>query len=122
MTMPTIHHVQVAIPAGGEEQGRRFYGELLGFAELPKPASLQARGGVWFATGNGQLHLGVDPAFRPAEKAHVGFQVTGLAALRERLAAAGCRTADDEPLAGYARFFVQDPFGNRLELLEWIPD
>jgi catechol 2,3-dioxygenase-like lactoylglutathione lyase family enzyme len=118
MTMPTVHHVQVAIPAGGEEQARRFYGDLLGFAELPKPANLQARGGVWFETGNLQFHLGVDPAFRPAEKAHVAFQVAGLSALRERLTAAGYPTADDEPLAGYDRFFVKDPFGNRLEVLE----
>jgi catechol 2,3-dioxygenase-like lactoylglutathione lyase family enzyme len=116
--MPSIDHVQVAIPAGGEAAGRRFYGDLLGFAELPKPANLQGRGGVWFATGNLQLHLGVDPVFRPAEKAHVAFQVRGLAALRARLAAAGYAVADDEPLDGYQRFYVHDPFGNRMELLE----
>jgi catechol 2,3-dioxygenase-like lactoylglutathione lyase family enzyme len=118
MSTSHIHHVQIAIPAGGESEGRRFYGALLGFVELPKPANLQARGGVWFATGNLEFHLGVDPAFRPAEKAHVAFQVTGLAALRERLVAAGFPVADDEPLAGYDRFFVNDPFGNRMELLE----
>jgi catechol 2,3-dioxygenase-like lactoylglutathione lyase family enzyme len=118
MTRPSIHHVQVAIPAGGEAEGRHFYGSLLGFVELPKPANLQGRGGVWFATGNLQLHLGVDPAFRPAEKAHVAFQVPGLAALRARLLAAGCAVVDDEPLDGYQRFYVRDPFGNRMELLE----
>ena len=116
--MATIHHVQVAIPAGGEAAGRGFYGALLGFTELPKPANLQGRGGVWFATGNLQLHLGVDAAFRPAEKAHVAFQVRGLAALRARLVAAGYAVADDEPLDGYQRFYVHDPFGNRMELLE----
>jgi catechol 2,3-dioxygenase-like lactoylglutathione lyase family enzyme len=108
----------MAIPAGGEERARRFYGEVLGLAELPKPANLVRRGGVWFATGNLPLHLGVDPAFRPAEKAHVAFQVSGLVAVRQRLEAAGFPTVDDEPLAGYQRFYVSDPFGNRVELLE----
>ncbi|MBA2753874.1 MAG: VOC family protein [Chloroflexia bacterium] len=114
----TIHHVQVAIPAGGEERARAFYGELLGFREVPKPANLRARGGIWFAAGALQLHLGVDMAFRPAEKAHVAYQVSGLRALRNRLTATGYEPVDDEPLAGYDRFYVNDPFGNRLELLE----
>ena len=118
MTVPTIHHVQVAMPAGGEERARRFYGDVLGFAEVPKPENLRRRGGVWFATGSLQLHLGVDPAFRPARKAHVAFQVTGLPALRARFAAAGYATIDDEPLLGYRRFYSDDPFGNRIELLE----
>jgi catechol 2,3-dioxygenase-like lactoylglutathione lyase family enzyme len=118
MPVPRIHHVQVAIPAGGEEQARQFYGVSLGFAEVPKPANLQRRGGVWFDTANLQLHLGVDHAFRPAEKAHVAFEVNGLADLRGRLAAAGYATIDDEPLAGYQRCYVTDPFGNRIELLE----
>ncbi len=115
---PRIHHVQVAIPAGGEDRARRFYGALLGFDEVEKPANLRQRGGVWFMTGNLQLHLGVDKAFRPAEKAHVAFEVIGLAALRQRLTEAGYTVADDEPLPGYNRCYVDDPFGNRTELLE----
>jgi catechol 2,3-dioxygenase-like lactoylglutathione lyase family enzyme len=117
-TAPTIDHVQIAIPAGGEEQARRFYGAFLGLKEIEKPANLQNRGGVWFRTGNVHLHLGVDPAFRPAERAHVAFRVTGLAATRRRLEAAGYIVAEDEPLPGFDRFYVKDPFGNRLELLE----
>ncbi len=118
MTMSSIHHVQVAIPAGGEDAARRFYGEILGLVETEKPANLRKRGGVWFRTGSLELHLGVDAAFRPAKKAHVAFQVTELAAIRERLTAGGYTTVEDEPLAGYNRFYVDDPFGNRTELLE----
>ena len=115
---PSIHHVQVAIPAGGEDRARAFYGDLLGLAEIPKPENLRARGGVWYMAGALQLHLGVDRAFRPAEKAHVAFRVTGLDAYRERLATAGHQPVEDEPLVGYRRFYVTDPFGNRIELLE----
>jgi catechol 2,3-dioxygenase-like lactoylglutathione lyase family enzyme len=117
-TVPLIDHVQIAVPAGGEEQARRFYGAVLGLKEIEKPANLRKRGGVWFMTGNVHLHLGVDPAFRPAEKAHVAFQVSGLAAIRGRLEAAGYTVAEDEPLPGIDRLYVKDPFGNRMELLE----
>ncbi len=115
---PGIHHVMVAMPVGGEKQARRFYGVLLGLEEIEKPASLRGRGGVWFMTGNLQLHLGVDPDFRPAEKAHVAFEVAGLAGVRRQLGAVGYDATDDEPLPGFDRCYVKDPFGNRVELLE----
>lgn len=114
----SIHHVQVAIPADGETRAREFYGTLLGLEEIAKPPNLQQRGGVWFQTGNLQLHLGVDRSFHPAEKAHVALQVVDLPSLVQRLAAAGYSTTEDEPLPGFARCYVNDPFGNRTELLE----
>jgi len=91
---------------------------LLGLEEIEKPVNLRRRGGVWFMTGNLQLHLGVAPDFRPAEKAHVAFEVADLVGVRRRLAAAGYDAADDEPLPGFDRCYVKDPFGNRVELLE----
>ena len=118
MSPPSMHHVQVAMPAGGEEAARRYYGGLLGFTEIAKSDLLRRRGGVWFGTGNLELHLGVDPDCRRARKAHVTFRVANLAALRERLAAAGRPCREDEPLPGYRRFCVDDPFGNRTELIE----
>jgi catechol 2,3-dioxygenase-like lactoylglutathione lyase family enzyme len=118
MAVPSIHHVQIAIPAGGEDAARRFYADVLGLTEIEKPENLRARGGVWFGTGTLQLHLGVDPAFTPATKAHVAFQVSDIAAVRDRCEAAGHATRDDEPLPGYRRFYVDDPFGNRVELLQ----
>jgi catechol 2,3-dioxygenase-like lactoylglutathione lyase family enzyme len=115
--IPCIHHVLIGIPAGGEDLGRAFYGGLLGFAEVAKPANLASRGGCWFQTGNLQLHLGVDQDFAPATKAHVAFEVDDLDAVRNRLASSGIAIVVDEPLPGYERFYVADPFGNRVELL-----
>ncbi len=86
--------------------------------EIEKPANLRGRGGVWFMTSNLQLHVGVDPDFHPAEKAHVAFEVDELAGVRLRLGVAGYDATDDEPLPGYDRCYVKDPFGNRMELLE----
>ena len=112
-----IDHVQVAAPPGCEGDARRFFGDVLGLPELPKPEPLAARGGVWFACGDGELHVGVDEAFVPARKAHPAFRVRDLAAVRERLAAAGHDPRDDAEIPGVARFYVDDPFGNRLEFV-----
>jgi GNAT superfamily N-acetyltransferase len=110
-----IDHVQVAAPAGGEDAARAFYGTLLGLPEVPKPEPLRACGGVWFAVGDQELHVGIDGAFAPARKAHPALAVPcagDLSVLAARLEAAGRELAWDGP-----RFYVDDPFGNRLELL-----
>ena len=107
--------MQVAAPAGCEEEARAFYGGVLGLPELAKPPALAARGGCWFEAGAQQLHVGVEAEFAPARKAHPGFVVDDLEALRARLAEAGQEPRDDETIPGTRRFYAEDPFGNRLE-------
>ncbi|MGY4399119.1 catechol 2,3-dioxygenase-like lactoylglutathione lyase family enzyme [Sphingomonas sp. UYAg733] len=114
----TLNHVQIAVPAGGEAAARRFFGEMLELTELPKPAELAARGGCWFALGDRQLHLGIDPDFRAAKKAHIALSTDDLDALEARLTAAGYPIRTDSPVGGHRRFFTEDPFGNRLELID----
>jgi catechol 2,3-dioxygenase-like lactoylglutathione lyase family enzyme len=113
-----IEHVQLAMPAGGEELARAFYGRLLGIEEVPKPANLAKRGGCWFERGDLKIHLGVEADFRPARKAHLALLVAELEQLQEKLKASGYTLNDDEPLEGYHRVYVDDPFGNRIELME----
>jgi catechol 2,3-dioxygenase-like lactoylglutathione lyase family enzyme len=116
-----LDHVQLAAPPGCEQAARDFYGALLGLAELRKPPVLAARGGVWFALGAGQqLHIGVEQAFVPARKAHPALALESpavLEALAARLERGGCELRWDGELPGAMRFYVDDPFGNRLELL-----
>ncbi len=115
-----LHHVQLAIPPGAEDEARRFYGELLGMDEITKPPELAGRGGAWFRSGELELHLGVEAGFRPARKAHPAIDVgdgSALDELAERLSAAGAGVRSDGLLPGYRRFYVEDPFGNRLEFL-----
>jgi catechol 2,3-dioxygenase-like lactoylglutathione lyase family enzyme len=115
-----LDHVQITAPEGCEPRARAFYGELLGLSELPKPASLAGRGGVWFAVGDQQLHVGVERPFAPARKAHPALRVASAEALRtlaHRLEAGGVDVAWDAELPGVERCFVHDPWGNRLELL-----
>jgi catechol 2,3-dioxygenase-like lactoylglutathione lyase family enzyme len=115
--IPSIHHVQIAIPTKGEDQARTFYGHLLGLQELPKPKQLEGRGGLWFRSGNMDLHLGVDPSFIPTKKAHVAFEVVSLTQMRSRIEAYGFEVESDVPLPGLTRFHTADPFGNRVEIV-----
>ncbi|MGH3741806.1 MAG: VOC family protein [Micromonosporaceae bacterium] len=112
-----IHHVQLACPAGSEPALRSFYTGVLGLQEIPKPAVLAARGGCWFRGGGIELHLGVEPGFRPARKAHPGLLWPDLDGLASRLEAAGRPVAWDDDFPGMRRFYTEDPHGNRLEFL-----
>jgi catechol 2,3-dioxygenase-like lactoylglutathione lyase family enzyme len=112
-----IEHVQLAMPKGEEQKARDFYCGVLGIPERTKPAELAKRGGVWFEDGALKIHLGVEADFRPARKAHPALLVDGLTALIEKLKAAG-HQVNEEPMAGYRRIYAEDPFGNRLELME----
>lgn len=112
-----LDHVQIAVPHGSESAARSFYGTLLGLAEIEKPEPLKSRGGVWFSVGELQLHLGVDVPHRPAQKAHPAFRTSKLETIAARLETAGHQVQWDNNLPGFSRFYVHDPFGNRLEFL-----
>ena len=115
-----FHHVQLAMPPGGESDAEAFYGSVLGFEVVPKPEHLAARGGRWFRSGAAELHLGVEEGFRASSKAHPALRVRGLASLRERVGSAGLEVQEDAQLDGHERWYVRDPFGNRLELIEEV--
>ena len=118
MRIDRLEHVQLAMPAGGEAEARAFYQDLFGIPEAPKPPNLAKRGGCWFERGALKVHLGVEEDFRPARKAHVAFLVDDVAALTAEVKRLGYETNEDEPLEGYIRTYVYDPFGNRLELMQ----
>jgi len=115
----SVHHVQLAAPAGSEEVLRAFYVGVLEMTEIEKPPELAKRGGAWFRAGTVELHLGVEEEFRPARKAHPGLVVTDMDAMATRLAEAGLpvRWGAEHELVGWRRIHTEDPHGNRLELL-----
>ena len=115
-----LDHAFITIPEGREDDGRRFYGALLGLEEIARPEGLQQSGGIWFRAGGQELHLGSDDAHEATKRPHPGFRVESVTALEElahRVEAAGVETRWDERIEGRKRFYVRDPFGNRLELL-----
>ncbi len=113
-----LDHVQVTAPPGSEDDARRFYGGLLGLPEIPKPPGVRASGGVWFACGAQELHIGIEEAFSPARKAHPGLRVAAdsLDALAGRLLTAGVELHWDSRIPERRRFYAVDPWGNRLEI------
>ncbi len=113
----SLDHVQLAMPAGRETDAEAFYSGVLGMTVLAKPEPLASRGGRWFASGSVQIHLGVDPEFRPARKAHPALVVEDLDGLVRALESAGIAWRDDRDLPGVRRGYVDDPFGNRIELI-----
>ena len=115
-----IAHIQLAAPKGSEDTAREFFKDILGFTELEKPAELKKRGGVWFGFGNYQLHIGIEEPFSPAKKAHPAFEVENIEELKLHLINSGVNIIEDGNYPGANRFYTSDPFGNRLEFLEWI--
>jgi catechol 2,3-dioxygenase-like lactoylglutathione lyase family enzyme len=118
MGILSLDHVQLAMPPGREADARAFYAGILGIPEQPKPPHLAKRGGCWFERGALKVHLGVEKEFAPARKAHPAFIVENLPALVAALKRGGYRVVEDEPLEGYDRVYADDPFGNRIELME----
>jgi len=118
MPVRRIDHILIAMPPGREDEARAFYHGILGLVEKVKPPRLAARGGCWFESGALQVHLGVEKDFIPAQKAHPAFIVDDLASMVTKAKQAGYKVTADEPIEGYDRRHVDDPFGNRIELIE----
>ena len=118
----SIDHIQIAAPVGCEDVARRFYGGILGLGEIEKPEQLRRRGGCWFRCGRHEIHIGVEPDFRPARKARPAFALVNFEALRTSLLANGFEVIDDENLSGVRRFYTSDPWGNRIEFVEQQPE
>jgi catechol 2,3-dioxygenase-like lactoylglutathione lyase family enzyme len=110
-----IDHVQLAVPVGGEDEARAFYVGVLGLVEVPKPATMAARGGAWFEAGAVKIHVGAEEAFVPARKAHPALTVRGLVPLIE---SSGIDAKWNNEISGVIRCHIDDPFGNRIELIE----
>lgn len=119
-TIKKFDHVQLAAPKGCEEAAREFFGETLGLTEVEKPEELKKWGGVWFEFGTFQIHIGVEEPFSPAKKAHPAFVVENIEELKTLLSKKNIVFSADDNLPGASRIHLHDPFGNRLEFLEWI--
>ena len=118
MTILGLDHVQVAIPPGSDEVARAFYAGVLGLEEIPKPEPLRATGALWLRVGGSELHLGIQRDFHPARKAHPGIRVADADEIAARCSAAGHPVEWDDRYPGVRRFYVHDPFGNRIEIMQ----
>ena len=115
-----IDHIQLAAPFGSEDEARSFFQGVLSLDEVEKPHELKKNGGVWFSNGHIHIHVGIEEPFIPAKKAHPAFEVSDIDALASHIIEKGVSIQEDHRLPGAKRFYVNDPFGNRLEFLEWL--
>ena len=118
-----IHHVQITIPTGAEDEARAFYCDVMGLPEVVKPEALQGNGGLWLQVGERQMHIGVeDGVERSKTKAHIAYGVDDLATWRTKLTKCGIIIKKSQPIPGYDRFEFRDPFQNRVELIQALPE
>lgn len=120
MLIKRIDHIQLAAPIGSEDEARSFFQGVLSLDEVEKPHELKKNGGVWFSNGHIHIHVGIEEPFLPAKKAHPAFEVSDIDALASHIIEKGVSIQEDNRLPGAKRFYVNDPFGNRLEFLEWL--
>lgn len=114
-----LHHAQITIPRGKEDEGCRFYCGVLGLAEVEKPESLRGRGGFWLQVGDRQVHVGTeDGVDHMTTKAHLAYEVDDVRAWEELMREHGIEILEGVPIAGFERFEIRDPFGNRVEFIQ----
>jgi catechol 2,3-dioxygenase-like lactoylglutathione lyase family enzyme len=121
MSIVGLHHAQITVPKGAEDEAREFYCDVLGLKEIEKPASLRGRGGLWLQVGDRQVHIGTEAGFdRLTTKSHLAYQVSDINFWRERLEVNGVLPLDSVPIEGFQRFEARDPFGNRIEMIQAV--
>lgn len=123
MTIQRLHHVQITVPSDCVTDARDFYLDVLGLSEIPKPTTLQHRGGFWMRLGMVDIHVGLqDGVNRESSRQHLAYQVDDIAYWRERLSQHAINILESIPIEGYHRFEFRDPFGNRVEMIQPIDE
>lgn len=116
-----LHHAQITIPEGREDDARRFYCDVLGVPEIPKPESLQGRGGIWLKAGDMPIHIGTESGVdRLATRAHLAYQVDDIGHWERVIREHGMQVEVGVPIPGFERFEFRDPFGNRVEMIQQV--
>jgi len=120
MIARSLHHVSFAV--SDLEASRRFYGELLGLREIPRPELPFP--GAWYAIGDAQVHLIVPPPGAPLGSppptlsplaGHAAFAIDDYEAVRDLLRARGVELLEAGAEAG--QLFLRDPDGHAIELI-----
>ncbi|MGD6817598.1 VOC family protein [Metabacillus sp. 84] len=114
-----VDHVQICVPKDAEEEAREFYLEIIGLNEVSKPESLRKNGGFWCRAGKIEVHIGLEEMDYVRSKRHPAFEIADIEAAKKLLQAAGVRINAEPPIPGRDRFSFADPFGNRIEFLQY---
>jgi catechol 2,3-dioxygenase-like lactoylglutathione lyase family enzyme len=119
----SIDHIQITVPRSAEMKAIAFYSSVLGLEEIEKPEPLRKNGGAWYRHGSIEIHLSPEDgsASHVQSKRHVCFVVLDLTNAESELARQGIDIIrDHQPIAGWIRFYIRDPGGNRIEIAQRV--
>lgn len=119
ITYKRFDHVYLSVPPGKEHDAHLFYTDVMGFAPTTRPAVFNSSKGYWYQLPGMELHIGTEDG-TPLSKQHFAMEVTDLDAAREHLIANGVQIVEEIAIPGRNRFTFKDPFGNRIEFLEYV--
>jgi catechol 2,3-dioxygenase-like lactoylglutathione lyase family enzyme len=112
-----LHHIQICIPPGFEDDARRFYTDMLGFEEIEKPKALKPNGGLWYKMGDSEMHIGIEPEIYPSKR-HPAFEVEDVSAAWKFLKSKNITVNEETAIPGQKRISFLDPWKNKIELLQ----
>jgi catechol 2,3-dioxygenase-like lactoylglutathione lyase family enzyme len=121
LNLESIDHIQVTVPRPLEVESLRFYDNVLGLERIPKPGALAKNGGAWYRLGPIELHVSPVDGDQAGgtNKRHVCYVVSDLRAAETELSRHEIAIIPDrQPIPGWARFYIRDPGGNRIEIAQ----
>ena len=118
MPLRVTHLDHVTVLVTDLAAARAFYSGALGLREIAPPKEFDFVA-VWFDLGGQYLHLLQKPQSDTPSPRHFCLHVEDIAAAREHFHALGIPTSETVKIVAADRFFVSDPDGNRIELLQW---
>jgi catechol 2,3-dioxygenase-like lactoylglutathione lyase family enzyme len=116
MKLTGIHHASLVVT--DMERARRFYGEVLGLRPIARPSNF-TNPVVWFQLGDEHIHLIPSSEADAISPRHIALHVEDARAARDYLRGQRVAVEETEPIAGADRFFIHDPDGNRIEVIQW---
>jgi glyoxylase I family protein len=119
MPLQITHLDHASVLVTDLDRSRRFYGGLLGLREIPKPRTFTFSV-LWFDLGGEQLHLLLAPEADTVSPRHFALRVADIDAARSHFRSHGVAIRETVVIPGADRFFVTDPDGNRIEIIQWL--
>jgi glyoxylase I family protein len=117
MKLTGIHHVSILV--SDMEAAVAWYRDALGLKEVLRPSNFVTPV-RWFELGEQQIHLIPNDEPDHVSPRHFAIHVDDCQAARETLTARGVEVKETVPIAGADRFFITDPAGNNLEVIQWF--
>jgi catechol 2,3-dioxygenase-like lactoylglutathione lyase family enzyme len=116
MRLTGIHHSSIVVT--DMERARHFYRDILGLKEVERPANFTTPV-AWFGVGDEHVHLIPSPHPDTQSPRHFALHVADARAARVHLRAHSIEVQETVPIPGADRFFIRDPDGNQIELIQW---